>query len=199
MPGEPTPGMKYYQEIAPGVAMDQAQLETSRILTEAWPSRHPDALLLPRVAEEVRGLGSPILLLFSATGVLLLIACGSVAVLSLGETHGRVHEVATRVAIGAGNRRILRQLLTESLVLGVAGSIVGALVALAMSRGGLFSLRVKNSSKGFASSFSAFATRPLSGAPGSGAFCLRGLEALPINALSSIFSTNGSSGLFSAL
>ena len=89
--------------------------------------------VLPRMDEEVRGLGAPLLLLLlSATGILLLIACGNVAALSLGEMHGRVHEVATRAAIGADQWRIVRQLISESLVLGLAGSALGALVAMAV-------------------------------------------------------------------
>jgi predicted permease len=115
--------------LADGVTLDRARAETGQILRETWPSREPDAIVLPRMAEEVRGLGSPILLLFGATGLLLLIACGNVAALSLGEMHGRAQEVATRAAIGAGWPRIIRQLITESLVLGVLGSVLGALFA----------------------------------------------------------------------
>jgi predicted permease len=114
-----------------GVTREQARAEAGRILREAWPTLQPEAILVPRVEQEVKGIGSPILLLFGATGLLLLIACGNVAALSLGEVHGRVREVATRVAIGAGQRRIISQLMTESLVLGLAGAALGSLAALA--------------------------------------------------------------------
>lgn len=120
--------------LAEGVTLEQARSETSRILTEAWPGRAAAALIVSRTAEEVRGLDSPILLLFGATGLLLLIACGNVGALALGEAVGRRQEVATRAAIGAGSLRILRQLLTESVVLGVLGSVLGALLAVVGTR-----------------------------------------------------------------
>jgi predicted permease len=116
--------------MAPGVTMGQARAETSLILDDNWDWGTARSIILPRMGEEVRGLGSPLLLLLGATGLLLLIACGNVAALSMGEMQGRVNEVATRVAIGAGRRRIIRQLLTESLLLGLAGSALGALIAL---------------------------------------------------------------------
>jgi putative ABC transport system permease protein len=114
-----------------GVTLEVAREETGRILQATWPSQEARAILLPRVEAEVRGIGSPLLLLLGATGLLLLIACGNVAALSLGEMFGRAHEVATRAAIGAGRWRIIRQLLTESVVLGILGSVLGALVAVA--------------------------------------------------------------------
>lgn len=115
--------------LAGGVTLEEAQTETSVILSDSWPDRQPSALLHLRREEETRGLGSPIFLLFGATGLLLLIACGNVAALSLGEMHGRIQEVATRTAIGAGRSRIVRQLMTESVLLGVVGSALGCLVA----------------------------------------------------------------------
>jgi len=117
-----------------GVSPAFAREETGRILQTNWPSRKARAILIPLAEAEVRGIGSPLLLLFGATGLLLLIACGNVAALSLGEMHGRAHEVATRAAIGAGKWRIVRQLLTESVVLGVVGSVLGAAVAVAGTR-----------------------------------------------------------------
>lgn len=131
------PGSTQWEAIgrlADGITPERARIETGRILTETWPSQHPDAVIRPRVEEEVRGLGSPILLLFGATGLLLLIACGNVAALSLGEMHGRAQELATRMAIGAGSLRIGRQLITESAVLGLLGSALGALLAVVGTR-----------------------------------------------------------------
>jgi len=132
-----SPGSTQWEAIgrlANGATLDEARVETGQILKAAWPSQHPDALIRPRMKEEVRGLASPILLLFGATGLLLLIACGNVAALSLGEMQGRTQEVATRVAIGAGRLRIGRQLITESLVLGLFGSALGVLFAVGGTR-----------------------------------------------------------------
>ncbi|MGW8266410.1 MAG: ABC transporter permease, partial [Longimicrobiales bacterium] len=78
-----------------GVTPESAREETGRILQANWPSQECRAILIPRVEAEVRGIGSPLLLLFGATGLLLLIACGNVAALSLGEMVGRAHEVGT--------------------------------------------------------------------------------------------------------
>jgi len=136
------PGSSMWEAVgrlAPGASLEHARVETSNILNESWDWGEARSIILPRTEDEIRGIGSPLLLLLGATGLLLLIACGNVAALSLGEMHGRTQEVATRAAIGADRWRIVRQLLTESLVLGVLGSVLGAGVA-AMGTGALVAL-----------------------------------------------------------
>ena len=77
----------------------------------------------------VHDLGGTLALLFSAVGLLLAIGCGNVSILLLARGTARQHEFALRAAIGASRRRIIRQLLTESLMLALTGTVLGVLLA----------------------------------------------------------------------
>jgi predicted permease len=134
-------GSSMYQAVGrltPGVTLEQALAETRAILTRPdLPDaglEERDVRLVPRDEDERRGLGTPLFLLQGATGQLLLIACGNIATLSLGEAHRRRQELTIRSALGASRPRIARQLLTESVVVGLLGSLVGVILAAAGTR-----------------------------------------------------------------
>ncbi|MCP4902373.1 MAG: ABC transporter permease [bacterium] len=125
-------GSSMYQgvgRLAEGASVIRAQAEAERILNGTAPTDKIIVRMVPRSEDEVRGLASPILLLLGGTSLLLLIACGNMATLSVGEMQGRAHEIATRAALGAGKLRIVRLVLAESVILGLLGSALGIGIA----------------------------------------------------------------------
>jgi len=120
--------LETFGRLRPGVGTEEALAEVTRIMKDN--GRHEDTVfrLTPPREEVVAGYRPPLFLLLGASGLLLLIACGNAATLLLGEAIDRRGEISTRVALGAGRRRIAQQLLTESLILGLAGSLVGMIL-----------------------------------------------------------------------
>ena len=117
-----------------GVSPEQARAEIDGI-TARYKNAHPGesaargATLVPMHEDLVRGVRTPLLVLLGAVSCVLLIACVNIANLMLTRAAGRSREVGIRIALGATRGRLVRQLMTESLVLGLAGGATGAIVA----------------------------------------------------------------------
>jgi putative ABC transport system permease protein len=138
-PGEPSVGV--YGRLRPGIPIERAQAEidaVSRRLEAAYPLMKGRGARVWRVRDfTVRDVRLSLLVLFAAVGLVLLIACANVANLLLVRASVRQREIALRTAMGAGRGRILRQLLTESVILGICGGVAG--LALANAGIGLLS------------------------------------------------------------
>ena len=125
--------------LAPGTSLPQAQLAVSTLFrnqvihdASLKPTDDPQVTLLPaeRGLVGMRGdVKQPLFVLMAAVGILLLISCANVAGLMLSRASTRQKEMAVRLALGAGRGRVTRQLLTESMMLSLAGAAVGILIA----------------------------------------------------------------------
>lgn len=119
--------------LKPGVSIEQARAEMGIIAQELaleYPEANKDSGIWVGTCEEFYGAPSMLLLAWGTVILVLVISCANVANLFLVRTEARRQEIALRMAIGAGRVRIVRQLLTESLLLGVGGGLCAVTLAV---------------------------------------------------------------------
>ena len=123
--------------LKPGISLGAAQAAL-KLAAEEFRRKFPDGIgpkqsfsVMPLQETIVRDARTALFILMGAVGLVLLIACANVANLLLVRATGRAREMAIRAAIGAGRGRIIRQLLTESLLLSLIGGVFGVILGAA--------------------------------------------------------------------
>jgi putative ABC transport system permease protein len=134
-PGNPSLSVGAYARLKPSIPIERAQAEIDAVshrLGTAYADMKGFGAQVWRVRDfTVRDVRLSLLVLLGAVGLVLLIACANVANLLLVRASVRQREIALRTALGAGRWLILRQLLTESIILGVCGGAAGLILASA--------------------------------------------------------------------
>jgi predicted permease len=131
-----SPFLSVFGRLKPGVSLEQANAEM-KVIRHEYAMAHPTMLdakarpveVTPMKDDLVANVHSMLWMLFGAAGFVLLIACGNVASLLLARATFRSREFAVRSALGAGRTRLIGQLLVESLLLSLAGGVLGVLLA----------------------------------------------------------------------
>jgi len=126
--------LRVFARLRDGVSLEQARAEMAAItarMEEQYPGTNRDMVVVPLKERVIGNVRPALLVLLGAVGFVLLIACANVAHMLLARSAARQKEIAVRSALGARRGRMLRQFLTESLMLALLGAIAGLLVAFA--------------------------------------------------------------------
>jgi predicted permease len=132
-PDDPNHGREAFIRLRHGTTIDQAKSQMATVaagLGRDFPAADRNRVYVssPLVDSIVGDLGPILIIVMSATGLLLLLACVNVANLLFARGAARAREMAVRAALGAGWTRLVRQLLTESVLLAAAGTVVGVAI-----------------------------------------------------------------------
>jgi putative ABC transport system permease protein len=125
--------LRVFARLKPGVTLAAAQAEIATVtgrLERQFPATNRSVVVTPLKENVVGKVKLPLLMVLGAVGFVLLIACANVAHMLLARTSDRQKEIAVRLALGAGQTRVIGQILTENLLLAVAGAAAGLLLAL---------------------------------------------------------------------
>jgi len=125
--------LRVFARMKPGVTLAQARTEMATItarLERQDPGTNSDVVVTPLKENVVGKVETPLVVLLCAVGFVLLIACANVAHMLLARTSDRQKEIAVRTALGAGRSRVIRQFLTENLLLAAIGATAGLLLAM---------------------------------------------------------------------
>ena len=129
--------LRIFARMKDGVSLKQARAEIASItgrLEQQFPGTNRNVVVIPLKEKVVGPIETPLLVLLAAVAFVLLITCANVAHMLLARAAIRQKEIAVRAALGARRGRIIRQFLTESLLLGCVGGVLGLLIAVLGTR-----------------------------------------------------------------